>query len=243
MAHLYISDGLQDGDPIAVLTGAEARHAAGVSRLRVGENVSITNARGLMVTGAATVVGAERVEVNVVTSRHDSIPTPTISLAQALAKGDRDELAIQMATELGIDRVYPWSAARSISQWVGPKIVKGQERWTAIVREASKQAMRSYVPEMMPIVTTADLVRLAGSTQMLVLDPTGDEALTELPLTAADIVLVVGPEGGITPQELDALRAVGAHIVRLGPTVLRTSTAGAAAISVLNSRLGRWSGR
>lgn len=241
MAHLYIADSLVETDRVAVLTGSEARHAAGVSRLRVGESINITNGRGLLVSGPATLVSTDRVEVEIVTSRVDSTPSPAISLVQALAKGDRDELAIQMATELGIDRVYPWSSSRSVSQWVGPKIAKGVERWSSIVREASKQAIRSRVPEVLSVVNLRDLAQLAATTQMLVLDPTGDKALTELPLNGLDIVIVVGPEGGISPQELDALRGKGAHVVRLGPTVVRTSTAGAAALSVLNSRLGRWS--
>ncbi len=240
MAHLYISQDLTESDSRAVLTGPEARHAASVSRLRVGEQISITNGRGLMIVGTAQTVSPDRVDVEVTTRRVDSVSTPTIALAQALAKGDRDELAIQMATELGIDGVMPWSAARSISVWSGPKVAKGVERWTSIVREASKQAMRSFVPDVSLPVTTQQIAALAGTHQILVLDPEGTEALSAVVLTGQPLIIVVGPEGGISHAELEQLRASGAASVRLGPTVVRTSTAGAAAVSVLNVRLGRW---
>jgi 16S rRNA (uracil1498-N3)-methyltransferase len=240
MAHLYISETLTASDDIAVISGPEARHAASVSRLRVGESISVTNGRGLVITGNAVTVSSDRIEVRIETRREDASESPTISLVQALAKGDRDELAIQMATELGVDSVYPWSASRSISVWSGPKVAKGVERWTSIVREASKQAMRSRIPAVSEPVTVNHISAMATTHQVLVLDPTGSEALTAIELYDAPLVVVVGPEGGISPQELQQLSDSGAHIVRLGPTVVRTSTAGAAAISVLNSRLGRW---
>jgi 16S rRNA (uracil1498-N3)-methyltransferase len=171
-------------------------------------------------------------------------PTPAIILVQALAKGDRDEMAVQASTELGVDVVVPWSAARSISRWEGAKVAKGIARWSAIVREASKQSVRAWVPDVLDMVSTNALARLSGPTRMLVLEPTADAALSAVPLTGrdlpSDITLVVGPEGGIAPHELDALVAAGATLVRLGDSVLRTSTAGPAAIAVLSAKLGRW---
>ena len=161
-------------------------------------------------------------------------------LAQALAKGDRDELAVQAATELGVDGVIPWTAARSISRWEGAKIAKGRDRWSAVVREASKQSLRAWIPDVLDLVTTKQLVRLAEGARMLVLEPTAEQALGELEVGAEDLILVVGPEGGISPQELDALAAAGASVVRLGDEVLRTSTAGPAALAVLNVKLHRW---
>lgn len=242
MAHLYLSEELESaaiGDRVS-LSGSEARHAVTVSRLAVGETVSIGNGAGLVVTGA--VVTAEHTEV-VVEVAHLAIEPrrePAVFLAQALAKGDRDELAVQAATELGVDGVIPWQAARSISRWEGPKVAKGRDRWTAVVREATKQSLRAWLPDVLDLVTTKQLVRLAEGVRMLVLEPTAALALSALEPDGRDIILVVGPEGGISPQELDALAAAGASIVRLGDEVLRTSTAGPAALAMLNAKLGRW---
>jgi 16S rRNA (uracil1498-N3)-methyltransferase len=147
---------------------------------------------------------------------------------------------VQAATELGVDGVIPWTAARSISRWEGAKIAKGHDRWSAIVREATKQSIRSWLPDVLDLATTNQLSRLASEVRMLVLEPSADLALSALEPDDRDIVLVVGPEGGIAPNELAAFTAAGATPVRLGDTVLRTSTAGPAAIAVLNAKLGRW---
>jgi 16S rRNA (uracil1498-N3)-methyltransferase len=147
---------------------------------------------------------------------------------------------VQAATELGVDGVIPWTAGRSISRWEGAKIAKGHDRWSAIVREATKQSIRAWLPDVLDLATTAQLARLASETRMLVLEPTADVALSAIDADERDIVLVVGPEGGIAPNELQAFTAAGATLVRLGDTVLRTSTAGPAAIAMLNAKLGRW---
>ncbi len=247
MAHFYLDESLVSaavGDRISI-TGAEARHAVTVSRLGVGESISIGNGAGLVVAGV--VVSAEHTELVVEVSAVTEVPraTPAVFLAQALAKGDRDELAVQVATELGVDGVIPWTAARSISRWEGAKVAKGRDRWAAVVREASKQSVRPWLPDVLDLVTTKQLARLASTDQaegvrMLVLEPTAATPLSALDFDRRDLVLVVGPEGGITPQELDALSAAGADIVRLGDEVLRTSTAGPAALAVLAVALGRW---
>jgi len=247
LAHFYLDESLVSatvGDRISI-TGAEARHAVTVSRLGVGESISIGNGAGLVVAGV--VVSAEHTELVVEVSAVTEVPraTPAVFLAQALAKGDRDELAVQVATELGVDGVIPWTAARSISRWEGAKVAKGRDRWAAVVREASKQSVRPWLPDVLDLVTTKQLARLASTDQaegvrMLVLEPTAATPLSALDFDGRDLVLVVGPEGGITPQELDALSAAGADIVRLGDEVLRTSTAGPAALAVLAVALGRW---
>jgi 16S rRNA (uracil1498-N3)-methyltransferase len=147
---------------------------------------------------------------------------------------------VQAATELGVDGVIPWTAGRSISRWEGAKVAKGHDRWSAIVREATKQSIRPWLPDVLDLVSSNQLARLAGEVRMLVLEPTAELALSALEPDDRDIVLVVGPEGGIAPNELTALTSAGATLVRLGDTVLRTSTAGPAAIAVLNAKLGRW---
>jgi 16S rRNA (uracil1498-N3)-methyltransferase len=239
MAHFYLNELLEPGAP-ALLEGPEARHAVTVSRIAVGEQLSIGNGRGLVVTGTVTVATHTLLELAIETSVETPRASPAIVLAQALAKGDRDELAIQAATELGVDAVIPWQAARSISRWEGAKVAKGIDRWTAVVREATKQSIRAWIPDVLDLATTKQLARLADSTRVLVLEPTATLSLTEVELDDRDLVLVVGPEGGVSPQELESLVAAGAVTVRMGSNVLRTSTAGPAAIAVLGARLGRW---
>jgi 16S rRNA (uracil1498-N3)-methyltransferase len=250
MANQYLSEelGVPAVGEVAIVVGPEARHAVTVSRLVVGEEVRVGNGRGLVAIGTVTQAAPSEFRFEVSAVDNVPRPIPAIWLAQALAKGDRDELAIQAATELGVDGIIPWAAARSISRWEGAKVAKGQERWAAVVREATKQSARAWLPEVAPIVTTKQLAALADTAQVIVLDP-----LSQLPLTLArtdiretgvtdarDIVLVVGPEGGIAPAELEALYAAGATGAQLGSNVLRTSTAGPAAIAVLSAKLGRW---
>jgi 16S rRNA (uracil1498-N3)-methyltransferase len=227
------------GDGVA-LGGPEARHAVTVNRLRVGETISIGDGAGLVVRGPIVTVEAAALEIRVESTNLDEVPE--VWLAQALAKGDRDELAVQAATELGASGVIPWAAERSISKWTGAKVAKGMERWGAIVREAAKQSIRSRVPEVEQHMTTKQLARLAADATVLVLDPTAEVRLSriELPSDARIVVLVVGPEGGIAPHELDLFEREGAIRVRLGDEILRTSTAGPSALSVLNVRLDRW---
>jgi len=242
MAHFYINELLETaavGERVAI-DGREARHAVTVSRLAVGESISIGNGRGLIVTGPVVVAEHTELSIEVAAVETAERPTPAIILVQALAKGDRDELAVQVATELGVDAVIPWTAARSISRWEGSKVAKGHDRWVAITREATKQSIRGWIPDVLDLVSSNQLAKLAPATRMLVLEPTAENALTAIELRDEDIVLVVGPEGGIAPHELDALVAAGAELVRLGDGVLRTSTAGPAAIAVLSAKLARW---
>jgi len=242
VAHFYLNEDLTAlaVGSTAELVGAEARHAVTVSRLQVGERVEIGNGAGLRVVGSITHAEHALLQIEVEGVTQETVSSPGIWLAQALAKGDRDEMAIQAATELGVDGVIPWTAQRSISRWEGAKVAKGHARWEAIVREATKQSIRAFIPEVGELVSTKQLAALGASTRMIVLDPTGEQALTDLEFDDRDVVLVVGPEGGVAPSELDLLRSAGAGVVRLGSTVLRTSTAGPAAIAVLNAKLGRW---
>ncbi|MFI8632091.1 16S rRNA (uracil(1498)-N(3))-methyltransferase [Microbacterium sp. NPDC077663] len=228
---------------VVQLTGAEAHHAAAVRRIRVGEGVTVGDGRGLWLTGTVASVAPKEVVVEVAQREEHPEPSPRTVLVQALAKGDRDELAVQAATELGVDAIFPWQAARSVSRWDGAKVAKGVARWETIAREAAKQAHRPWLPGVAEPVTTRQLVAHAGSARMLVLEPTASAALSSVELDATDtrdVLLVVGPEGGIAPDELELLRGAGATLVRLGDTVLRTSTAGPAALALVNRALARW---
>lgn len=242
MAHFYLSDtaaGAVAGATVAV-TGSEARHAVTVGRLRVGERLRLGDGRGLIAEGTVTVVDPGRFELTVESSRFQEPARPALWLAQALAKNDRDELAIQAATELGVDGIVPWSAARSIVRWEGAKLGKHEQRWASILREASKQAVRHRVPELLPLASTAALAKLGERFRLIVLEPTAQTPLGSLAHDGRDLLLVVGPEGGIAPAELAQLQAAGASTVSLGPNVLRTSTAGPAAIALLSGVLRRW---
>lgn len=244
MSSLYLREDLGETSVggLVELTGPEAKHAVTVNRSRVGDEIRVGNGRGLVATGQIESVepGAVGIRISAVSDEPEA--TPRLVLVQALAKGDRDELAIQAATELGVSAIIPWAASRSVSRWEGQKKEKGRTRWETIVREASKQSIRSFVPPVHPIATTADLERLAATTRVVLLDPTASERLSGLEARAdeRDVLLVVGPEGGISDGELTLLTNAGAERARLGDTVLRTSSAGPAALAVLNVTLGRW---
>ena len=244
MSHLYLDESLElasvEPGATVALGGDEARHAVTVARVRTGERIAIGDGRGTVVHGVVTSTGPRELALEAEEIVVEEAPPNRIILVQALAKGDRDELAVQAATELGVDAVIPWAAARSVSRWEGQKAEKGRQRWAAIVREAVKQSLRSRVPPVEAVATTADLPQRLAGTRMLLLEPTATTSLSTLRPDGRDLALVVGPEGGIAPEELERLGAAGAESVRLGASVLRTSTAGPAAIAVLSTALGRW---
>lgn len=242
MAHLYLDedlDGAAAGDVIA-LCGAEARHAARVARLRVGERTMVGNGRGLTASTLACAVSDDRVELAVETAHFTPPHRPRIELAQALAKGGRDELAIQAATELGADALIPWQANRSVPRWQAGKADRGRGRWQSIAREAAKQSLRPWLPEVRPMCDTTALAETAAARALLILVPGADTALTDAVVPGRDILLAVGPEGGIDEGEVALLADAGGIPVHLGTGILRTSTAGPAAIAALCSALGRW---
>lgn len=244
MANLYFTETPLDSTTVRVeLTGDEARHAVQVARVRVGEQFHVSD--GLGWRADAIVVSADKsvVVCDVEHSEFEEAPTTSFVLAQALAKGDRDEMAIQMATELGVDTVIPWQSERSVSRWVGDKVDKGLARWTAIVREASKQSMRSRIPAVTEPASTATLCGRAPAAKWVVLDPRATVNLTEWFTSAGNptfIGVIVGPEGGITDDEVARFTADGAIPVRLNGPVLRTSTAGPAAIAAILALSGTW---
>lgn len=228
------------GDTV-VLDGSEGRHAATVRRTRVGEHLLLTDGEGLRVEAEVVAVGRGTLDLRVVSVATDPEPSPRFVLVQALAKNDRDDQAIEAATELGVDEVVPWQAARSVVQWRGERGEKARGKWDAVLVAATKQSRRTRRPVLGATASTADLVRrVPSAAAVLVLheDATTPLASVELP-AEGDVVVIVGPEGGIAPDELDALTGAGATAVRLGHTVLRSSSAGPAALAVL-SAAARW---
>ncbi len=234
---LFHKDNLIDAAIGAVveLSGPEAKHAITVRRMRVGEAIQLSDGLGLRVKGSIAEISGNSLMVLVSEVITEAIPARQLFLVQALAKGDRDELAIQAATELGISGVIPWQAARSISRWDGAKQAKGQERWQLIVNEASKQSLRAHNPKVQGITDTKGLIKvLADFDLVLVLDISATKLLNSLELPVqGKIALVVGPEGGIDASELEHLSASGAVLISLGVNVLRTSTAGMAAVAAI----------
>jgi 16S rRNA (uracil1498-N3)-methyltransferase len=229
------------------LDGPEGRHAATVRRLRTGEAVLLGDGRGGLAHAVVAATGRDRVDLLLTDRTTVAPPTPRIVLTQALVKGDRGELAIEMATEAGVDAVLPWRAARCIARWEdGPRGAKGLARWRSTAREAAKQARRPWVPVVEEAVTTTALGRrVAAAAGALLLHEGATERLAELAGTlpaAGDLLLVVGPEGGITEAELAELAAAGARPVRLGAEVLRASTAATVALGALGVLTPRWSG-
>lgn len=241
--HISTTDaaGARIGDEV-LLAGSEGRHAVSVRRMRVGEGIQLSDGAGRRIVGDVATVGTGELSVQVTEITDEIAAVPTLELVQALAKGDRDEMAVQAATELGIMSVVPWQAERSVSRWEGPKIAKGVDRWQIIVAEAAKQALRAYTPLVAQPVSSKQLCSsVASYSRLLVLDPTAATALSEISLpTDGRLGIVVGPEGGISDGELAALESAGAVRVRLGSEILRTSTAGVAAVAVIQSKLGRW---
>ncbi|GAB6903576.1 16S rRNA (uracil(1498)-N(3))-methyltransferase [Kineosporia succinea] len=225
-----------------VLDGDEGRHAAGVRRIRAGEEIELADGSGLV--ARCTVTAAGKAHLDLLVDELELTPEPVLrfGLVQALAKGGRDEMALETATEAGVDLVLPWQAARSVSRWEGPKVEKNSRRWATIAREAAKQSRRPRVPVVEPLRSTAALAsRLAGADLALVLHEDAGRPLVGLDLPAAgEVLLVVGPEGGIGESELATLTAAGALPVRLGPEVLRTSSAGPLALGILAAASGRW---
>ena len=224
------------------LSGPEGHHAAAVRRMRVGEAIALTNGRGLKARGVVSAVAPKQLTVAVHSVDTFELPAVTFTLVQAVAKGDRDELAVQAATELGTSKVVPWQADRSISKWDG-KEEKNRERWQQIVDEAAKQALRPWFPPVTQVQSSKSLAtQIAESAgTFLVLDPTAVMSLNQVELSSAgEVALIVGPEGGITEAELALFETAGAKRVHLGSGILRTSTAGMAAISVLAAKSGYW---
>jgi 16S rRNA (uracil1498-N3)-methyltransferase len=224
------------------LDGPEGRHAATVQRLRVGETLLLGDGRGATARAVVTAVGRDRLDVTIEQRWYEDPADPRLVVVQGIAKGDRGELAVQVMTEVGVDEVVPWAAARSVVRWQGDRGDRSHRRWVDTAREAAKQARRAWLPAVAPPAATAAVgSRIGAAALAVVLHEEATTQLTTVDLPpSGDIVVVVGPEGGITPDELAAFVAAGAVTGRLGATVLRTSTAGAAALSVLCGRLGRW---
>jgi len=233
--------GVAQGATVEV-EGDEAHHAVAVRRLRAGEQVVLTDGLGASATGTVSGTGKRRLTVTVDAVERVPEPAPAVTVVQALPKGDRGELAVELLTEVGVATVVPWAASRSVAVWRGERVARGLARWRSTAREAAKQARRPWFPVVADLASTADVVDLvSGASVALVLHEAATEPLAAVEVPAdGTVVLVVGPEGGLSDEEVAVLEAAGGHAVRLGREVLRTSTAGVVATAALLARTGRW---
>jgi len=241
---VFLADRAALGSDVVVLSGAEARHAATVRRLRPGERADVTDGAGLVAECVVAGPADGGLGLTVLARREVPRPDPAITVVQAIPKGDRGELAVEEMTEVGVDRIVPWAAARCVPVWQGARGERSLARWRLTAREAAKQSRRAWIPEITPVASAAAQVAglIGKAACAMVLEPGATASLGRLSLPeSGDLLVVVGPEGGITAEESAAFGAAGAIACRLGPTVLRTSTAGTVAAAILLTRSGRWS--
>ena len=241
---LFYVDALPEVGELAVVDGDEGFHAANVRRIRTGEELDLGDGNGAVAHCVVEDAAKGRLTARVLDRSIVPAAAPAVTVVQALPKSDRSELAIELATEAGADAFIAWAASRSVARWDGlAKVDKGLRRWGAVARSAARQSRRPYIPPVTGVVSTAELVQQVrddGATA-LVLHESATVKLSELPVAQADsLLLVVGPEGGIADDEIAALTAAGATAVRLGPTVLRTSSAAAVALGALGVLSRRW---
>ncbi|MCX5382553.1 16S rRNA (uracil(1498)-N(3))-methyltransferase [Streptomyces sp. NBC_00083] len=245
-APVFVVDSVPGGGEY-VLDGAEGRHAVSVKRLRPDEEVTLTDGAGNWADAVVVAAeGKDRLTVRVTACASEAQPAVRITVVQALPKGDRGEVAVETMTETGVDVIVPWQAGRCITQWKGERGAKSLAKWRSTAREAGKQSRRVRFPDVRDALTTKQVAALLAEADLaVVLHEDRDVAsaalaTADLPATG-EIVLVVGPEGGVSPDELSAFAAAGAKPHRLGGSVLRTSTAGTVAAALLMTRTGRWS--
>lgn len=240
---LFYVDTLPPVGEIAVVDGDEGFHAANVRRIRPGEKLDLSDGAGTLAHCVIEHVGKGRLSARVLDRLTVAAAVPAVTVVQALPKSDRSELAIELATEAGADAFIAWQASRCVARWDGARVDKGLRRWSAVARSAARQSRRARIPPVTGVVSTAQLVRHVrdDAATVLVLHESATVSLTEVPVAQADsLMLIVGPEGGIADDEIAALTDAGATPVRLGPTVLRTSTAAAVALGALGVLTRRW---
>jgi 16S rRNA (uracil1498-N3)-methyltransferase len=235
--------GVGVGDEVRV-EGDEAHHAVAVRRLRVGEQVVLTDGAGASARGSVAATGKRVFTVTVDSVSSAEPAEPAVVVVQAIPKGDRGELAVEVLTEIGVSRIVPWAASRCVAVWKGDRATRSLAKWRTTAREAAKQARRSWFPEVSSLASTSDVAALLADADLAVVlheEAAVPLASVDVP-TSGRVVVVVGPEGGLSHEELDAFIGAGARGIRLGPEILRTSTAGVAAVAAIMSRTPRWGG-
>ncbi|MEV6069033.1 16S rRNA (uracil(1498)-N(3))-methyltransferase [Nocardia sp. NPDC052001] len=244
-ATVFYLDDIPEPGATAVLDGPEGRHAATVRRIRVGEPITLSDGNGLLADSEVVAAEKDRLELKVLDRRVAAPATPQVTVVQALPKSERSELAVELMTEAGADAIVPWQAIRCVSKWEN-KAHKAVEKWRTAAKQAARQSRRPYIPDVADLHHTRDLLNLVREAKshgaiVAALHESGAGRFTDLPFDGVpEVVLIVGPEGGLDDSELTALADAGADIVLLGPTVLRTSTAAAVALGALGALTPRW---
>jgi 16S rRNA (uracil1498-N3)-methyltransferase len=238
---LFYIDALPAIGAVATVTGDEGFHAATVRRIRRGERLMLGDGAGELAWCEIEDVDRRELRARVLSRWSVAPAAPPVTVVQALPKSERSELAIESATEAGADAFVAWQAARCVARWDGPKIENGLRRWRAVALSAARQSRRAYIPSVTGPVSTEEVAQRVECGAVLVLHESATEVISEKHVARAkSVTIVVGPEGGITDGELDAMTTAGAVAVRLGPTVLRTSTAAAVALGALGVLTPRW---
>ncbi|WP_330253348.1 16S rRNA (uracil(1498)-N(3))-methyltransferase [Nocardia sp. NBC_00565] len=244
-ATVFYLDDIPESGAIAILDGPEGRHAATVRRIRVGEPITLSDGNGLLAESEVVAAQKDRLELRILNRVLSAAARPRVTVVQALPKSDRSELAVELMTEAGADAIVPWQAARCIANWEA-KAGKAVDKWRAAARTAARQSRRAYIPDVADLHRTRDLLDkireiIAAGGIAVALHESGAARFVELPFDrATEIMLIVGPEGGLDDSELTAFAAAGADVTLLGPTVLRTSTAAAVALGALGALTSRW---
>lgn len=221
-------------DPI-ILSDDEAHHAIKVRRTNIGEKIFVTDGNGLVVEALVTKIGpGNRLEAQVLNKQNQIIQSPIICVAQAIAKGDRADLSIELLTEVGVDQIIPWQANRCISK-LEDKSDKLIQKWQNTSRESTKQSRRALVPQILDLVTTSQLVNLFNKYEkVVILDPDSDNKFIDtVKSVTKNVLLVIGPEGGIDDSEMQSFKNANANFTSLGNSILRTSSAGAISSAIL----------
>ena len=246
IATLFYAEGVPAIGELVHITGDEGFHAATVRRIRPGETLAVSDFSGAVADCVVEAADKRCLTARVLERRVVAPARPAVTVVQAIPKSERSELAIESACEAGADEFVAWQAARCVARWDGERAEKGLRRWRAVARSAARQSRRTWIPAVTGPLSTAALdlflrERRAAGAVLLVLYESAEKPLASIPLgDAASVVVVVGPEGGIGADELDTLVAAGAAPVRLGPTVLRTSTAAAVALGAIGVLTPRW---
>jgi 16S rRNA (uracil1498-N3)-methyltransferase len=245
-ASLFYTNNILATGQLATVDGDEGFHAATVRRTRPGEHVVLCDGAGVIARCVVDSTTKRGLTARVIDVERVARVHPSVTVVQAIPKSDRSELAIELATEAGADEFVAWQASRCVARWDGDRAENGLRRWRAVARSAARQSRRAYIPEAYGPMPTSALAmyiaeRVGAGATALLLSEAATFALADSPVAQSNsIILIVGPEGGVSDQELVELTGVGALAVRLGPTVLRTSTAAAVTLGALGVLTSRW---
>jgi 16S rRNA (uracil1498-N3)-methyltransferase len=240
MLTLFLVDKLEDSNLIEV-SGDEAHHAIKVLRTSVGEEILISDGTGNWVRACVEYIEKKTFTAKVLERGFQPEKSPRLIVVQGLPKSDRVKDAIEILVESGVDVIIPWQADRSISKWQKDSLTK----WQSVAEAATKQSRRFRKPEIIDGLSLSQLLEIESeNSAVLVMHESATTKLSEVVTSKfagmSEIVIVIGPEGGISDSELELLQSTGAHIVGLGPEVFRSAHAGGAALSAVSALIGRW---